>query len=276
MVFTLGAEVAIGLTTQPLAGALGRVLRAFRNLAWRRSDGCVAVGHDMAALIAQAGVPAEKISTIPNWAPAGLEPQPPQAGDDFRRNWKLEGKFVIAYSGNLGRVHDLAPVLEVATLLRAQTRLAFVFIGAGAQHGALTKMVRERGLTNVHFHPPQPRVQLAAALAVGDLHLVTILPGCESLVFPSKLCGIAAVGRPVIFVGPRLCEVARLVKEFDFGVAFTRDEVGALAAALQGLAADPVRCIELGKHAAEFSRTRGRLEHALAAWSQRLAREVAC
>ncbi len=212
-------EVAMVLS-RPTVRALAATLRPVRNFVWRRSDGCVAVGHDMAGLIARAGVSPDKITTIFNWSPAGLEPQSPATADELRRTWKLEGKFIIAYSGNLGRVHDLEPVLETAALLRAETHLAFVFIGAGAQHAALTNLARERSLTNVHFHPPQPRAQLATTLALGDVHLVTLLPGCESLVFPSKLYGITAVGRPVVFIGPRDCEVARLVTEHGFGVAF--------------------------------------------------------
>src|SRR6185369_10286114 len=120
---------------------------------------CIALGADMAAVLADAGVAANKVFLIPNWAPDGLTSQPPAVA--LRATWNLRGKFVVAYSGNLGRVHDLRPVLELAEALRDDDRIAFVFIGGGAQRVPLETEARRRQLDHVSFHPPQPRAQLA-------------------------------------------------------------------------------------------------------------------
>ena len=260
-------EIAAVLTGQSWL----RVVQPLRDLAWRRSDGCVTLGTDMAGTLAQAGVPASKILVSPNWAPAGLMPQPPSAANSLRGAWQLEGKFVVAYSGNLGRVHDLGPVLDVAEALRDEPAIAFVFIGAGAQRSRLEAQAAARGLTHVQFHPSQPRARLAESLALGDVHLVTLLPGCESLVFPSKLYGVAAVGRPVIFIGPRGGEIARLVETQGFGRAFARDEIAAIAAAIRELRAQPRQVAQLGAAAGAFSRGHSGPARAAAEWEQRLA-----
>jgi glycosyltransferase involved in cell wall biosynthesis len=241
-------EVAIELAGQRWL----RILTPLRNLAWRRAAHCVTLGSDMAALLTHAGVPSTRISLSPNWPPAGLVPTAPAAAADLRAEWGLTGKFVVAYSGNLGRVHDLEPVLAVAAALRAEPDIVFVFIGAGAQRASLEAEATRRGLTNIQFRPPQPRARLAETLAVGDVHLVTLLPGCERLVFPSKLYGVAAVGRPVVFIGPRDCELARLVVAHHFGLAFTRDATAAIAASLRQLRDSPGRCTSLALSAAQF------------------------
>lgn len=250
------------------------VIRPLRNLAWRRADGCIALGTDMASVLADAGVAAGKILLIPNWAPDGLTSQPPAGA--LRAAWNLSGKFIVAYSGNLGRVHDLMPVLNLAEAIRDDDRIAFVFIGGGAQRIPLEMEARRRQLDNVYFHPPQPRAQLATALALGDVHLVTLLPGCERYVFPSKLYGIAAVGRPVLVIGPRDCELARLVRERDFGRAFERTEIAALAAELRALAADPALCARRGEAAAQFARDQGGRAAAAARWQAVLEAQQAC
>ncbi|HTQ30175.1 MAG TPA: glycosyltransferase family 4 protein, partial [Opitutaceae bacterium] len=212
-----------------LAGSPGlRLFRPLRDWAWRRADFCVAPGDDMAALIRARG--AGNTVVIPNWAPAGLVPA---AAEERREAWNLGGKFVVAYSGNLGRVHDLLPLLEAAAALREEAGIAFVFIGNGAQRPALETAAKKRGLGNVRFFPPQPRERLGETLAVGDVHLVTLRPGCEQLVFPSKFHGIVAAGRPVLFVGPRNCALARLVGEHRLGLTFTREEMAGLAAAIR-------------------------------------------
>ena len=258
-------EVAVTLTGHRWLG----FVRPLRNLAWRRSDGCVTLGSDMAGVLTHSGVPESRITVSPNWAPLGLSVQPRSAADSLRAEWQLEGKFVVAYSGNLGRVHDLAPVLDVAAALRDEADIAFVFIGAGAQRARLEAQARQRGLSNVQFRPPQPRTRLAEALALGDLHLVTLARGCESFVFPSKVYGVTAVGRPVIFIGPDDCEIARLVVGHGFGLAFAPGQT-AVTAAIRELRADPVKLRQLGAAAAAFGHSHSGPAHAVAIWEKLL------
>jgi glycosyltransferase involved in cell wall biosynthesis len=257
----VAANVVAGLIQQVgiLAGPVGAGL-------------LLAIGSP-ATVFAAAGVAGDHLFIAPNWAPAGLTQQPAHAADALRSAWGLTDKFVVAYSGNLGRVHDLTPVLAVAEALRDEPRIGFVFIGAGAQRAALQTEAARRGLTNVQFRPPQPRLQLAAALALGDVHLVTLLPGCERYVFPSKLAGVAAVGRPVVFIGPRDSELARLVTapHREFGYAFERADTTAIAAALRTLAHDAAACTRLGAAAAGFAAATGTAATAAARWHAWLA-----
>lgn len=248
-----------------------RMIRPFRNAAWRGADHCVTLGSDMAGVLANVGVPAQKISVIPNWAPLGVERSASPETAGLRVAWDLAGKFVVAYSGNLGRVHDLQPVLEVAAALRENREIAFVFIGHGAQRPALEAETARRGLSNVSFRPAQPRERLGETLALGDLHLVTLRPGCERLVFPSKLYGIAAAGRPVIFIGPEDCDIARQITRHAFGISFRREQTPAIAATIQQLKDDAVRLRSLGAAAAKFHAATGATTAAAEKWSALLA-----
>ena len=263
-------EVAMALTTRSaLRWALG-LLRGPRNFTWRHSAGCVTLGHEMAGLIGRNGIAPDRVAVVPNWAPRGLVPPPTQAVHNQRSEWQLTGKFAVVYSGNLGRVHDLEPVLAVAEMLRDTPDIVFLFIGTGPRHGSLAAQVRARGLPNVCFHPPQPRARLSVTLAAGDLHLVTLRPGCQTVVFPSKLYGIAAVARPLIFIGPLDCELATLVRDHALGFAFARDETAAIAACLRRLATTPEEGRARGVAAAEFHRREDGLARALAVWERLL------
>ena len=230
-----------------------RGLRPLRNLAWRRADHCVTLGLDMARAFQAAGVPLERRSIIANWGPRGITPQDRRSADSLRHEWNLAGKFVVAYSGNLGRVHDLEPVLALAAELRDSPGIKLILVGDGAQRRALESAAHAQALPNLAFHPPQPRDRLGESLAVGDLHLVTLRPGCEGFVFPSKLYGIAAAGRPVLFIGPPDCEVARCVLANQLGLVSSRDDVAGLAAAIRHLAADAAAVTKLATAAADFA-----------------------
>ena len=120
-------------------------------------------------------------------------------------------------------------------------------------------------------HPPQPRASLATVLALGDVHLVTLLPGCERLVFPSKLYGIAAVARPVVVVAPAASELATVVTTHGFGRAFTRDQSAAIASTLRELPASPALCARFGQAAAHFAAEVGGPSTAADRWEAALA-----
>ncbi len=257
-------EIAIQLAgLKPLA-----LLRPLRDTSWRRARTVVTLGDDMAATVRRAGVPADRVAVIPNWAPVGLAPVPSEERDAQRRAWGLEGKFVVAYSGNLGRVHDLDPVVEAATRLRDRPDIVFLFVGGGARLAELQAAVRSRKLTNVSFQPAQPRACLARSLASGDLHLVTLLPGCERYVFPSKLYGPLAVGRPVLAVASPDSELARLVTDAGIGVATDGRDSAGLAATIGALADAPARVAALAQAALDYAANRGGLELALARWAR--------
>jgi len=163
------------------------LLRGWRDGAWQRARGCVTLGTDMGEVLVEAAVPARSLHLFPNWAPAGVRPPPPAEADRVRAAWGLTGKFIVGYSGNLGRVHDLEAIVELADRLRGDPDIWFVLVGGGPQRAVLEAEAARRGLAQMRFLPPAPRTDLAASLAAPDLQLVTLRAGCERCVFPSKL-----------------------------------------------------------------------------------------
>jgi glycosyltransferase involved in cell wall biosynthesis len=265
-------EITMALSDNTMLAGLSRPWMRWRNAAWRQADACVAISPDMAALVCENGVPAGRVRVIPNWAPGSDAIAPvPAENNPFIEQWGLKGKFVVAYSGNLGRVHALDPLLAAAALLRDEPDIVFLFIGAGAQRAAMEAKARAQGLTNVQFQPAQPRARLSESLSVGDVHLVTLRTGCERLVFPSKLYGILAVGRPVLYVGPLQCELARSLTRNGAGVAVDVNEPRQIATTLQRLRQDGAQRRLMGQAALRWHRESGALKAALDAWEQLLA-----
>jgi glycosyltransferase involved in cell wall biosynthesis len=193
----------------------------------------------MAAVVACAGAPADRFRVIPNWADM-QEIRPIAAAENpLRREWGLDGKFTICYSGNMGRVHEFDTILGAAERLadKAET-IGFLFVGDGAQLRMVKDEVRRRGLTNVQFQPYQDRAGLSFSLGVGDVHLVSQRPEVEGYVFPCKLYGILAARRPVVFIGDPQGEISLLVQREGIGVAVPQGDSAGLADQLVRLAGD--------------------------------------
>ena len=251
----------------PLAGFFLAPLKANRNSAWRSALTCVTLGDDMRQSVAGQGVPRERIALIPNWAPRELHvPTTQMAVETCRSRWGLNDKFVVAYSGNLGRVHEFATVLQTAALLRDDPSVVFLFIGAGARFDEISAAARARGLGNIRLLPPEPRETLAASLAAADAQLVTLLPDYSSLVYPSKLAGVLAAGRPVLFVGPPGGDIARLLQQEDCGATLALGDAAGLADTLTRWKGDAGLLARLGSNARAVYERQFTFDRALIQW----------
>lgn len=244
------------------------LLRGWRDGAWQRARGCVTLGTDMAEVLREAGVRPAALQIFPNWAPAGLRPPPASEVHRVRAAWGLADQFIIGYSGNLGRVHDLDAILALAESLRGDPGVWFVLVGGGPQRARIEGEARRRGLIQMRFLPPAPRAELAASLAAPDLQLVTLRAGCERCVFPSKLYGVAAVGRPILFLGPAQSEIAQLVKTYGMGGAFGLNDLAAAGAAIRAYQESPERLRAAAAAAARFAAATPGASAAIAAWEE--------
>src|SRR5258706_3750972 len=249
-----------------LQGPIGAIARVKRNWSVRRAVVNVVLGERMATEVARL-VPGARLRVIPNWADgAAIRPMAPRASA-LRREWGFDGRFVVGYSGNLGRVHDCETLLAAARLLAQEPEVVFSFTGGGFHFPRL----REAGLANVSVRGYVPEAQLGESLAACDVHLVTLLPELEGLVVPSKFYAAAAAGRAVIFIGDPAGEIARAIGAHGCGVSIAAGDAAGLAAAIRDLRASPDKLRAMGERArAAFEREWDR-PIALARWRGSIA-----
>jgi glycosyltransferase involved in cell wall biosynthesis len=264
-------EVAEALGVRALAGPQAGLLRRLRNGAFRSAAANVVLGERMASVVTRAGAPADRIRVIPNWADMEAIHPIAAAANPLRREWGLHGKFIVCYSGNLGRVHEFDTILDAAQCLSGKAEaIVFLFIGGGAQRGMVGDEVRRRKLPNVQFRPYQDRAGLSFSLGIGDVHLVSQRPEVEGYVFPSKLYGILAAGRPMVFIGDPQGEISLLVEREGIGVAIRQGDAVGLADQLLRLAGDPVLREGMGARARVLLCERYEKRIALKAWLELL------
>jgi glycosyltransferase involved in cell wall biosynthesis len=235
-----------------VAEALGmralRVLRRARNWSLRRAQTNVALGDSMAARLPNPMV-------IHNWADAALHPV------DVPHD-----RFVVGYSGNLGRAHDAQTMLAAIRKLRDDARIEFVITGGGAQLEA----IRAERLPNVRFAGYAPRERLSESLSAADAHLVTLLPALEGLIVPSKFYGVLAVARPVLFVGAPDGDLARIILTHDCGYVIEPGDGDTLAARIRELANDRDRARAIGERGHRLYDEQFAPRIALASWERLL------
>ena len=120
----------------------------------------------------------------------------------------------------------------------------------------------------MRLHPYQPRELLAETLSVADVHLVSLNPALEGLIVPSKFYGIAAAGRPTLFIGAADGEIARLVDEIGCGFTVAPGDSKALMDRILQLANDPELCASMGARARAAFEQRWHEERAINHWEE--------
>ena len=234
-------DIAVGLNYFKAGGILDRVTGMLADFSRHRSDGILSLGNCMRERLISRGIPPEKIHVAENWADSAIiNAIPlPTSGDDLS----------ILYSGNLGLAHDVDTVKAAMRELQTDGRVRFAFAGGGGQRKDLESWCVREGISIANFRPYSTRISLGESLGSGDIGLVTQRNAALGSVVPSKVYGLLAAGRPVLFIGPKASTVAHIIDRFDCGWHVECGDAPELVTLLKELAADRGRVIAAGERA---------------------------
>jgi len=232
---------------------LGRILATVFSLAYGRARSVVSLGPKMTVRLLDKRVPVGRICEISNWATGDLGVIRGSA-NFLTQKWGLTGKFVLLYSGNMGVAHDWDTVLRaIASARYALSNLRLIIVGQGGRITQAAQLTKDLGLTDlVQFKPPVSFELMPQTLGIADLALVTLLPGFEGLVVPSKLLGHMARGVASLYIGPSDSDIAQLIEKSRGGVMVCNGEIARLGSLLIDLANDPSPLSRMGSSAARY------------------------
>jgi colanic acid biosynthesis glycosyl transferase WcaI len=246
-------EVIIAHGMLKPASTAAKFLAATFRWAYRRASCVVSLGPVMTSRLENKGVPRSQVREISNWATGDLR-LIRGSMNRLKTEWGLRDKFVLLYSGNLGVAHDADTMLRAIAAARLSlSTLRMVIIGAGRRTEEARSLVRSLAIDElVLFEPWMPDDLLPLSLGVADMGVVTLLPGFEGLVVPSKLLGQMARGIPTIYVGPRNSDAAVIISESGGGITVENGMWEDLAARLVELASNPAALKQMGEAAASY------------------------
>lgn len=228
-------EVAIRLGVKGFDGLLGRLLTRVRNNVLLNSKCNVVLGDIMLNHVTSLGVKQSNLKVIHNWSDGNVVKPIDRASNSLISDWGLKDKFVVCYSGNMGRAHEFDTILGAIQLLRDINNIVFIFIGGGAKKQYIEDKRAQYGLDNIFFKPYQEFNNLSFSLSVGDVHLITLIPELEGLIVPSKLYGVLAAGRPALFIGAEKSEVRAIIEDGKCGSSFAIGDSESLATKIKFL-----------------------------------------
>ena len=167
---------------------------------------------------------------IPNWS----IPTPVSSAylDSNNSTDRHQAPIRLQYSGNHGRLHDIMTIIEAARLLTSYPIL-FEFIGGGPKYSYTHQYIESFELSNVVCKPYQDRLSLQAVISSCDASFVSLMPGAEDTVAPSKLYGILACSKPVILLSSPTSDLAQLMLSSNSGYVVEPGDVPGMVSLLK-------------------------------------------
>ena len=212
---------------QRLGGGLRvRAYRLARDLELRGAAHVFTPSAYLAELTVSWGVPAARVSVLPNPAPVVPELRP---RDELRAGLGMDGP-TLAFAGRLTAQKSLGVALEA---LAANEGVALFVAGEGGERAALERRAAELGLEErVRFLGPLPRRGVLELFRAADASVLS--SSWEN--FPHSVVEALAAGTPVLATA--IGGVAEVVREGENGLLVPAEDPPALAEAIRRFFAD--------------------------------------
>jgi glycosyltransferase involved in cell wall biosynthesis len=147
--------------------------------------------------------------------------------------------------------HVVETIAGAISHFRNDARFQFTFAGSGVGREQLEKQCAAEGIRNVSFPGYADKAGMSAHLAQADIGLVTERPSCLGTVVPSKVYGLMAAGKPLLFIGPAEATPGLIIGRSQCGWQITPGDVPGLIALLEDLAVRGEAVRSYGRRARE-------------------------
>jgi glycosyltransferase involved in cell wall biosynthesis len=203
-----------------------RILRRARDVELRRAAHVFTPSAYLRGLAVSWGVPAERVSVLPNPAPT-IPSLPPR--DELRASFGMDGT-TLAFAGRLTAQKSLRVALEA---LAKVDGVALLVAGDGDERSRLGRDADELGIEDrVRFLGALPRGRIVELFAAADAAVLS--SSWEN--FPHTVVEALAAGTPVL--ATETGGVAEVVQDGENGLLVPVGDSAALARALRRFVAD--------------------------------------
>lgn len=216
---------------------LGRWWMTKNKQIFAKADCVFTLSEDMKKAVVQY-VAEDKIKIVYNWAHNEHIRPIDKKENVFLADLKLQDKFIVLYSGNMGMTHDIDVLVDVADRLKENDKIHFLFIGEGAKKAVVEEKVARYSLKNCSVLPYQPLEVLPYSMGAADLAVVTTDAKQSGLSVPSKTYTYLATGAALLCLAEENTELARLTRESRSGRCFVSQDLDGIAGYILQMVSD--------------------------------------
>ena len=166
----------------------------------------------------------DNIAVVPIWTDNSFLQPISKENNPFVIEHKLQDKFIIMYSGNLGKTHNIEILISLAEMLKDESSYILI-IGGGTQFTSIQSLIKQKELKNIKLLPWQPVEKLPFTLASADIGVVSLGSEASNLSIPSKTFNLMSVGTPILSISEADSALGKLIEEYRIGQNFKNTDV---------------------------------------------------
>ncbi|MFQ5598019.1 MAG: glycosyltransferase family 4 protein [Nitrospiria bacterium] len=222
-----------------------RLSRFFERKICEDATWVIVVSSPLKSFLTSIGVTEDKIVVMPNGANTALF-NPSINGLDIRRQYGLNGKVVIGFTGILRPWHGLDLLIEAfGNLLKEFPNPHLLIVGDGPIRSELERMVTQKGLSkHVTITGRQPHEKIRRFVAAMD---IAVSPNTTFYASPMKILEYMAMEKVV--VAPDMENIRDILSHEETGLLFRPGDASDLERVLKTIIHDTINRRSLGKKA---------------------------
>lgn len=221
---------ASGFVSGRMAEPVRRLVAAFVQRSYSMAAHVAVISPGMADLLADRGVPPQKLSVVFNWLP-DIAPDQPDRHSAPALHDALDlppDVRVFMYAGNHGHAQALEPLVDAFAMEDSGTA-HLVMLGSGVTKSTLVE--RAAGNPRVHFLEPVTRDAADRLMSSADATVVSLSnQPLFAVTMPSKVQSGLRAGLPMLVVARG--DAADVVETAGAGVAAAPGDAGSIADAV--------------------------------------------
>lgn len=137
--------------------------------------------------------------------------------EQLKEKFKVSGKFVLFFGGNIGKPQKIENLLHLAENYRHDSELSMVIVGSGTEAKRLETEISKRKLYNIKLIDALPRDRYFEVMQMADIGLISLDERFTIPNLPSKVLSYFNAKLPVVAIVDR---------STDFG-SWVQDEIKA-------------------------------------------------
>jgi len=176
------------------------LMKRIERFSYAKADVVISLLPNLSEYLIENNIKVKRLEIIPNGVCIEdlqlAEPLP-----KWIRNKIPKNKFIVIYTGTLGKANALEHLIKTANILRTYQDIYFLIVGKGSEKDRLIKLTEKLNLRNVSFLPAIPKRQVQTLLQLADVCYIGLRK--KSIfkygVSPNKLFDYMFAAKPIIY-----------------------------------------------------------------------------
>jgi len=143
---------------------------------------------------------------------------------NYRERYKLKGKFVLVYGGNIGFAQDMDNLIRLSKNLYSYSNIHLLIVGYGSEFFRIKNQILNENIKNISLHKPIKQNEFIKMLSQFDVGILSLDKNFKTHNFPGKMLGYMEASLPILASVNKGNDLIDLINSNQAGIAFTNGD----------------------------------------------------